>query len=355
MKQYFSRRLVVVLWLVVGTALSYASGPEMRAHFIKVGQADSTLLEFPCGAILIDAGAQDDDFADGLIDYLTKFFERRTDLNNTLDCIYVTHPHIDHTFALRKVVEKFNVKGYVDNGQESGSGIAPIKWVRTHATERHIRLRTVLNSEVEESKKGLTDAVIDPLKCAECDPKILIFSGQWDTDPDWSDTDFKNKNNHSLVIRVQFGKTALMFTGDMEKKAVESFLGMYGTTANAHTLFEADVYHVGHHGSYNATTRELLDVITPKMAVISMGHWDYGKGVKNNFTTWAYGHPRKTTIDLLSTKISDTRPSAIKAKAALAAKSFTTVTVSKNIYATDWDGTIVLHASQNHELKVDNN
>ena len=33
----------------------------MVAHYIDVGQANATLLEFSCGAVLIDAGAQDDD------------------------------------------------------------------------------------------------------------------------------------------------------------------------------------------------------------------------------------------------------------------------------------------------------
>ena len=31
----------------------------MVAHYIDVGQANATLLEFSCGAVLIDAGAQD--------------------------------------------------------------------------------------------------------------------------------------------------------------------------------------------------------------------------------------------------------------------------------------------------------
>ena len=57
----------------------------MRAHYINVGQADATLLEFPCGAILIDAGAQDDGHITSLTDYLTDFFQGRTDLNNTLN------------------------------------------------------------------------------------------------------------------------------------------------------------------------------------------------------------------------------------------------------------------------------
>ena len=34
-----------------------AQGPVMKAHFIDVGQANATLLEFQCGVVLIDAGS----------------------------------------------------------------------------------------------------------------------------------------------------------------------------------------------------------------------------------------------------------------------------------------------------------
>ena len=40
----------------IGRGLA-ALGPVMKAHFIDVGQANATLLEFKCGVVLIDAGA----------------------------------------------------------------------------------------------------------------------------------------------------------------------------------------------------------------------------------------------------------------------------------------------------------
>src|SRR5688572_16147101 len=82
--------------------LAQPAVPLMYAHCVSVGQADATLLEFPCGAVLIDAGAQDDDSADHLIQYLTSFFQRRSEFSNTLEAIYITHPHKDHTFALKR-------------------------------------------------------------------------------------------------------------------------------------------------------------------------------------------------------------------------------------------------------------
>ena len=52
-------------------------GPVMKAHFVNVGQANATLLEFPCGVVLVDAGAQDDEHVDGLVDFITSLFDAR--------------------------------------------------------------------------------------------------------------------------------------------------------------------------------------------------------------------------------------------------------------------------------------
>ena len=77
----------------------------MKAHFIDMGQANAALLEFPCGAVLIDAGAQDEEKVDELVRFLNDLFARRQDLGRTLKSIIITHNHIDHTRALRTVVE----------------------------------------------------------------------------------------------------------------------------------------------------------------------------------------------------------------------------------------------------------
>jgi beta-lactamase superfamily II metal-dependent hydrolase len=125
-----TRRVVTALaWVLFVATLFSQPAPSMTAHFIDIGQGESVLLEFPCGAMLIDADAQDAAARTSLIAYLNKFFARRTDLHKTINTILITHDHIDHDFGLRAVVENFTVEHYVDNGFLTGPGAPNPNWL----------------------------------------------------------------------------------------------------------------------------------------------------------------------------------------------------------------------------------
>lgn len=345
----------LALWLLLlrllAPALLQAQAATMAVHVIDVGQGDATLLEFPCGALLLDAGAQDETHADKLIHYLQRFFRRRNDLSSTFQAVFITHPHKDHTFALKRVLQTFTTKRFLENGENTGSGLSDVKWVRSYAASNGITTRTILNSQIftNGNQLGITDADIDPLSCKKCDPELRILSGQWDTATGWPKTTYGNNNNHSLVIRVDFGQSSFLFTGDLEKDAIDGLLGQYGRDAG---ILDVDVYHVGHHGSHNATTQALLDAMTPIIAVMSVGHWDSGKETQNPYTTWAYGHPRRVTVDLLSRNIHGTRSEPVQVNLATGQKTYFPVIVSRNVYATAWDGNIVIKANLFNQFKV---
>ncbi len=331
-------------------AAAAAAAPTMTAHFIDVGQGAATFFEFPCGCILIDTGAQDAEHVDQLVDYLKSVFGRRPDLHDTIDTLFITHPHKDHTLGIKEVCRTFTVKNYVDDGITHGSGGAQVTWMRQHGSEggRDTDIREVLDDEVTQLPKrtGLTDRDIDCIKCATCDPQIHVLSGQMSTDPGWGHGAFDNANNQSLVIRVDFGKASFLVTGDLEEPAIETLVDYYAGTKT----LDCDVWEVGHHGSYNGTTESILKAITPEIAVIECGRWDFGKD-GGKFTTWAYGHPRKGCIDLLEANVSDTRDSKT-VKIATAAKKFEDHAESKAIYATGWDGTVRIEATLDGKLTV---
>ena len=86
------------------------------------------------------------------------------------------------------------------------------------------------------------------------------------------------KNNDSLVLKVDWGKTSALLAGDVEKKQ-ERFL--------AGENVRADLLKVAHHGSATSTTPELLRAVQPHFAVIS-------SGFRNRF-----GHPRPEVLERL--------------------------------------------------------
>lgn len=339
--------LIACLWLHLTHAR--ADDPVMIAHYVDVGQGACTLLEFPCGAVLIDTGGDGQKHVDSLVTYLTQFFARRPDLNNTLAAVFTTHPHIDHTRGLRAVAENFTITNYIDNGYVTGSGRANPIWIRKEAAARKINIRPVTEEQILELPPGagLSDKAIDPISCNKCDPKITVLSSGYQENPGWSVQDFKNQNNQSVVIRVDFGQSSFLFTGDLEETGIEDLLERFHET----TQLDVDVYMVGHHGSYNATTDDFLSAITPEIAVMGTGRWDDGKSPLNRFSTYAYGHPRTVVVKLLADHISGARPPK-EAMVADAAKKFKPVKLTKKIYATGWDGTIDIKATLDGKFTI---
>ena len=87
-------------------------------------------------------------------------------------------------------------------------------------------------------------------------------------------------NNYSAVIRLSYGETSFLFTGDAEADSEELIL-------DAGYDLSADVLKVGHHGSSTSTSEPFLAAVDPRWAVISCG--------KDN----SYGHPHRETRQLL--------------------------------------------------------
>ena len=341
------RNLLAVFFCANLLVPAYA-GEKMRVHFIDVGQGDATLFEFPDAAILVDAGFENNNAFDGeaaLTVYLDTFFSRRHDLQNELRSLIITHPHIDHTRGIYAVLDKYPPRNVVTNSQETSSGQAQQK-----ALHRYVEGNpddpdddkpycAVLLDNIPENT-GLHNGIIDPVNSPGVDPKITALWGMVSSDPGWGNdrhgnAHFKNVNNHSIAFRVDFGKASLLHTGDLEEVAIRVLVERYSGSG----LLDVDVYHVGHHGSKNGTTISLINAMTPDLAVIPMGP----ESRHDSWTGWAYGHPRMEIVGMLQNQIMRRR-SPISVKVGKGAKEFESVTIEKAVYATGWDGDIVLEA-----------
>lgn len=223
-----------------------ASDSYFEVHYIDVGQADAALVLFDGGSMLIDGGNASD--SNLIAAYLKK-------LNiETLDYIICSHAHEDHVGGLSGALSVVQVKNV----------LAPQKEVDTKAYKNFKEKTTAQGLTIEHPKAG------DKFALRSCE--IEIF-GPINENP-------KETNNSSIVMKLSYGDTSFLFTGDAERAEEADII-------NAGYDLSADVLKVGHHGSDTSTSYVFLREIMPKYAVISVG--------KNN-----NGHPSEAVLSRLN-------------------------------------------------------
>lgn len=92
---------------------------------------------------------------------------------------------------------------------------------------------------------------------------------------------YSDVNNQSLILRVDYGSNAFLFTGDAEYESETDVL-------DAGEDVRCDVIKAGHHGSRTSTATACCDEAQPKYAVISCGADNGGDG-----------HPHDDTLSRL--------------------------------------------------------
>ena len=221
----------------------------LKVHFIDVGQADSILIQAPTGEnMLIDAGNNDD--AKTIVSYLNAQGVKKVDV------LVGTHPHEDHIGSLDMVIDTYDI----------GKIYMP-KATATTKTFEDV-LTAIQNKGLKiTAATGGTNISFSP------SAKVEILA------PNASK--YEDLNNYSAVIKLTYGKTSFLFTGDAEDVSENEML------ARGYDL-RADVLKVGHHGSNSSTTEAFLAAVDPTYAVICVG--------KGN----DYGHPHKEVLKRLS-------------------------------------------------------
>ena len=168
-----------------------------------------------------------------------------------LDYIIATHPHDDHIEGLAAALVAC----------DAGILYSPILGMESEIFQELTRKAKDKNVMIKVPKRGETFTVGDA---------IITFLSN--VHPDW------DLNNQSIVIRMDYGSTSFLFTGDAAWEEEQDLLEMN---------IKADVLKVGHHGAATSTSQEFLDAVHPTFAVISVG-------ADNK-----YGHPAQETLGKL--------------------------------------------------------
>ncbi len=329
---------------------------SMVVHVIDIGQGLAVLVELPCGAALIDTGGEQDEGWDGvaaLTGYLDRFFARRTDLSKTLSLLAITHPHIDHTRGIEAVLARYQVLAVIDNGMERDDiGGKPQTALHAWAREHGVDYRAVLADELGPT--GATDGTIDPIhgcQGAAEDPKIRALWGQLVGGREqFSD----NPNDHSLVLRIDYGVTSVLIPGDLEAPGSSRLDDHYAAHPE---LLDVDLWIVGHHGSKNATHEYILKKMSPELAVISAGPYERDQP----WTARAFGHPNKLAIDKLCDPGFGVRRSRKPIEPWIGVKGawppnpsvFARQAVDRAVYCTCWDGSVRVRMFPGGWIEVD--
>lgn len=216
-------------------------------HFIDVGQGDAILLERGGHYALIDGGEYR--ARDVVTDYLDELGVE------TLDYVIATHPHADHIGGLSTVLARYRV----------GAFLMPDARNDTVGFEKMLEAVAQASIPAQMVKAG------DTFDLAGAQLSVIA--------PE-EGAEFKELNESSVVLIVSGGGARAMLTGDAPA-AVERRLGISG-------LPQCALLKVGHHGSSDATSPDLLSVLRPQVAVISCGAGN------------DYGHPHRETLDTLS-------------------------------------------------------
>lgn len=333
----------------------------MQIHAIDVGQGTAILLEFPCAAVLVDTGGEQNEQFDSvpvLTGYLDRFFARRTDLRRTLALLVISHPHIDHTRGIEAVISRYTIKNVVDNGDvRDDIGGKPQLALHTWLSKRRRRIGhlDVARSDIDP-EDGIGGPIVDPVagcKASAIDPVLRVL---WSSDVGREEIG-QNPNNDSVVVRVEFGESSLLLPGDLELLAIARLVKKYERRAD---LLDADVFLVPHHGSRNSSTLDLVRRVSPEIAIITAGPYDRHLKTEEEYTARVFGHPNQVSIDHLLAKggVSGQRASAIEAWVGVRGawkekkSEFARRTIDRAIYSTGWDGTVVVTANANGWLEV---
>lgn len=223
---------------------------NVKIHYIDVGQGDSTLIQVRDKNILIDAGPRSS--AEDLVKYLK-------DINiQKLDYVIATHPHEDHIGGMVSIIKTFKI----------GEFYAPKKTATTKTFENMIKELQNKKLKIQVAKAGNEISLNSNSKLEFLAP---------------NNSDYEEINDYSAVTKLTYENNSFIFMGDAERLSEKEIL-QKGSNV------KAQVIKLGHHGSSTSSSKEFLDKVDPKYAIISCG--------KNN----DYGHPHKETINELKNR-----------------------------------------------------
>lgn len=231
-----------------GLATGYTGAAQagtLTVTWLDVGQGDAAVIQCGGQTMLIDGGKPEKS------SYIYAWLQQHG--LSYLDVIVATHVDADHIGGLSGALNYASV----------GTAYCPVTTGTTETFQSFVKYLAQRGKQITVPTAGETFAlggaqvqILGPLHSAE------------------------DSNDNSIVLKVSFGATSFLFTGDAERAEEQDLL-------NAGVNLQSTVLKVGHHGSDTSTSYPFLRAVAPQYAVISVGAGN------------SYGHPTEAVLSRL--------------------------------------------------------
>ena len=237
--------LVFIVFLFPG----FGGSGDLEVTFLSVGEADAIYISTPQGdSWLMDAG----DPKEGSVGYYTIRPFLLSKGIDTLDGVILSHNDDDHSGAVPYLAESFGIERYVfpTAAEDYFEDVIAL------ADSENAEVDLVSAGDVLELADGVTLEILGPESSLEGE-----------------------SNELSLVGKLRYGSTTLLFTGDVEGVGLQELLA-------EHPDLRADILKIPHHGSKNSYDEEFYRAVDPNAVVISVGKNSYGHPDASVETYW---------------------------------------------------------------------
>ena len=234
-----------LIWALI-PAQAESSGTGLHIYFLDVGQGDAAVILCDGEAMIIDGGESKHS------SFIYSFLWNTLELEE-VKIMIASHPHADHV-----------------GGLAAALNACPVGVLYTPVTE--------YETKTWQSVIKYAEAQGTPILIPEPGEQLALGGATVDIlGPIWYSN---NMNDLSLIVKITYGSTSFLFTGDAEWDEEHDLI-------EAGIDLSADVLKVAHHGSDTSTSYVFLREVAPTYAVISVSKESQ------------YGHPHSETLNRL--------------------------------------------------------
>ena len=249
---------IIVFILCILFSSIYFKHLDNYISFFNVGQGELSLIKSGENMVVVDIGSMKTTLA---YNSINGYFKKMN--IDKIDAVILSHIHSDHINGLESFVKEYKVNKII-YAKPFGE------------TEEYINFLRIVKEYNLESicvKSG------DNFSFGDIQVEILLPNNK----EILSKEDKEGLNTNSLVCKISIKDKDVIYMGDATHETEKILLEKY---SDSNIFNSVEILKVGHHGSKTSTSKEYIEKVLPKYAVIS---------AKEKY----YGHPHKDTLEVL--------------------------------------------------------